>query len=74
MPSYVKDTNDFINKINTVKSIQKKPIKNGCEIIIYKYSKCRGTISCKESIRKLLKENYKHQSYNKVLSINTYIE
>ena len=23
MPSYVKDTNDFINKINTVKSIQK---------------------------------------------------
>ena len=30
-------------------------------------------ISCKESIQ-LLKENYKHQSYNNVLSINSYIE
>ena len=54
IPSYVKDTNDFINKINAVESVPKN--------------------SYVESIRQLLKENYKHQSYNNVLSINTYIE
>ena len=26
IPSYVKDSNDFINKINTVKSVPKKPV------------------------------------------------
>ena len=46
------------------------------EINIYKYTKHRRNISCKESIQQLLKKkkkkNYKHQSYHNIIGINTY--
>ena len=76
IPSYVKDTNDFINKINAVKSVPKKqlPSNNWREIIKYKYTKRRENLSCKESIWQLLKESYNHQSYHNVLAINSYSE
>ena len=64
--SYVKDTNDFINKINAVSNLFQKqlPSNNGREIIIYKYTNRRGNISCKESIRQLLKEKLLKQREN----------
>ena len=76
LPSYVKDTNDFINKINAVKSVKKKqlPSSNGRETIMYKYTKRRGYISCRESIQQILKENYNQQSYHNILGVNTYSE
>ena len=76
IPSCVKDTTNFINKINTVKSIPKKqlPSNNGHENIIYKYTKCRGNFSCKERIQQLLKENCDYQSCHNILGINTYSE
>ena len=40
------------------------PSNNGCEIIIYKYTKRRGNISCEESIRQLLKEKLLKQREN----------
>ena len=40
------------------------PSNNGREIIIYKYTKRRGSISYKESIRQLLKEKLLKQKEN----------
>ena len=40
------------------------PRNNGREIIIYKYTKRRGSISYKESIRQLLKEKLLKQKEN----------
>ena len=67
--SYVKDTN-FINKINTGRSVPQS--SSGYEVIIYKYTKHRTNISCKESIQQVLKESYNRKSYHNVLGINTY--
>ena len=70
IPSYVKDLNDFINKINAAKSVP----KNSYLVTMDKHTKRGGNISCKESIRQLLKENCNHQSYHNVLHFNTYTE
>ena len=40
------------------------PSNNGREIIIYKYTKRRGSISYKDSIRQLLKEKLLKQKEN----------
>ena len=58
MRFYVKDTNNFINKIDAVKSVSNKQLSsnNRPDIIVYKYTKRRRNVSCKHSIRQLLKE------------------
>ena len=72
--SFLKVLKIVANWLRLVSAFSSASASIGRKIIIYKYTKSRGNISCKESIRQLLKENYKHQSYNNVLSINTYIE
>ena len=57
------------SKISSKKQL---PSNNGLGIIIYKYTKRRVNINCKESTRQLLKQNYKRESYHDVLGINTY--
>ena len=39
-----------------------------------KYTKLRGNIICKESIRQLIQENYNHQIHHNVLDITAYSE
>ena len=76
MPSHVKDTNDFINKINAVKSVAKNNYLVTMDVrsSYTNIPNAGQNISCEESIRQLLKENYNHQSYHNVLGINTYTE
>ena len=66
IPSYVKETNDFINKINAVKSVPKNGYLVTMDVrsLYTNIPNAEDNISCKENIRQLIKENYNHQSYN----------